>query len=148
MPLTMNEITPIALCLATADLFDTKRFQANFADNMLLRIRDRGMSLELLPIKRELNSPKSQAKFLDGHKAAILNNLDKILALVSNRYGHLDLKATQKINAAGLSLMGKVVLAGGFDSLGILEHDFRNKILLPVYSLFVESMKRAGVTVL
>lgn len=147
MPITMNEITPIALCIATADLFDTKRFRANFADNMILRVRDKSMERELIPVKRELNSPTAQKKFLDGHKIAIINNIDKILALLENRYAHIDLKRVQEISLAGKELMAKVLIADNFDSIGALESTFRNKIMLPTYSLFVESMKRVGVTV-
>ncbi len=143
----MNEITPVALCIATADLFDTKRFQANFADNMILRVRDRSMERELIPIKRELNSPVTQKKFLDGHKTAIINNIDKILALLENRYAHIDLKQAQTIATAGKELMAKVLIADTFDSVGRLESTFRNRVMLPTYSLFVESMKRVGVTV-
>ena len=147
MPLTMNEITPVALCIATADLFDTKRFQANFADNMILRIRDRSMERDLIPLKRELNSPVSQNKFLDGHKAAIINNIDKILGLLENRYTHIDMKQVQTITIAGKELIAKVLVADNFTSIGKLEPHFRNKVLLPTHSLFVQSMKRAGVTV-
>ncbi len=143
----MNEITPVALCIATADLLDTKRFPANFADNMLLRIRDRSMERELIPVKRELNSPTTQKKFLDGHKTAIVNNIDKILAMLENRYAHIDVKQVQSIAAAGKELMAKVLIADTFDSVGKLESTFRNRIMLPTYSLFVESMKRVGVTV-
>ena len=147
VPLTMNEITPIALCIATADLFDTKRFQANFADNIILRVRDRGMERELIPLKRELNSPTTQLKFINGHKTAIISNMDKILALLENRYSHIDMKQVQNIVVSGKELMAKVLVADNFDSIGRLEPLFRNKILLPTHSLFVQSMKRVGVDV-
>ena len=147
MPLTMNEITPIALCIATADLFDTRRFQANFADNMILRIRDRSMERELIPLKRELNSPTTQGKFLDGHKTTIINNIDKILAMLENRYLHIDARQVQAIINSGKEIVAKVLMADSFNSLGRLESSFRNKIMLPTYSLFVESMKRSGVSV-
>lgn len=146
MPLTLNDIAPVALCISTADLFDTKRYLANYCDNTLLRARDKDLEQKLLPLKRELNVSATQKKFLEGYKAVIISNLDKILSHLS-RYAHFDLKITQSISTEGKELIKKVLLADSFDSVGKLEPTFRSKILLPMHSLFIESMKRSRVDV-
>lgn len=141
MDLTLNDITPIALCVATQDLFDAKRFQANFGDNLILRARDKNISPLLFNLKRDLNS-SSQKKFLDGHKAVIVNNIDKIISLVSTRYAQLGLKQVQQVIENGKQLIAKVLFAESFDDIARLEPSFRTQITFPVYNLFTDSMKR------
>lgn len=141
MPLTIHDITPIGLCIATQELFDVKRYQANFCDNLLLRAKEKDLETVLLPLKREINSSISQKKFLDGHKAVIINNMDKILGLVSSRYSRINFKTVENIVEEGKQLIRKVSYAENFDQIASLEPTFKSKIVLPVYSLFAESMK-------
>ncbi len=148
MPITMNELSPIALCVATADMFDTRRYLLNFADNLTLRIRDRGLERELIPLKRELGTLSAQRKFIDGYKIVLINNIDRILAMVENRYLNINLKSVQGIIESGKILVSKILISESFESIENLSSTFRNKIMLPTHSLFVESMKRSGVAVL
>ena len=143
MPLTLNDITPIGLCVATQELFDTKRYRQNFCDNLLLRERDKNLEQYLVPLKRDINSIESQRKFVDGHKAAIINNIDKIIALASTRYQKIDYKAVEKIVNEGKSLIKKLLFADTFEQIGALESTFRKNISLPVYSLFLEGANRS-----
>ena len=143
MPLTLNDITPIGLCVATQELFDTKRYRQNFCDNLLLRERDKNLEQYLVPLKRDINSIESQRKFVDGHKAAIINNIDKIIAIVSTRYQKIDYKAVEKIVNEGKSLLKKLLFADTFEQIGALESTFRKNISLPVYSLFLEGANRS-----
>ena len=144
MSLTINDITPIGLCLATQELFDAKRYCQNFCDTTLMKSDDRGLKDSIAPLKKELNSG-NQRKYLEGHKAAIVSNIDKILALAATRYSQINFKTIESIVAEGRSLMKKVMFASSFDELNSLEPVFRSKISLAVYSLFLESMKRANV---
>ena len=84
MTLTLHDITPLGLCIATQNLFDAKRFQQNFCDNMLLRARDKTLEPKIVSLKRELNSSVNQKKFLDGYKVVIADNMDKIFSIVSS----------------------------------------------------------------
>lgn len=142
---TLADITPVSLCIATQELFDAKRFAANFGDNLILRARDKELEPFLLQLKRELSISTTQKKFLDGHKTAIISNIDKILGLVSSRYSNINYKSVETIVKNGKEIIRKVLLAGDFDQIAKLEPDFKSKITLPVYGLFVESMKRSSV---
>jgi hypothetical protein len=147
MPLTIHDITPIGLCTATQEMMDAKRYQANFCDNLILRARDTKLEPKLTAIKRELNSSTLEKKYLEGHKAAIIHNIDKIMASVSARYAPIDLRAAEGIIASAKELIEKILAAENFDQLAALEPTFKARITLPVYSLFIESMKRAKVSV-
>jgi hypothetical protein len=145
MVLTLSEITPIGLCIATQDLFDAKRFQANFCDNLLLRVKNSMLGPKLTMLKRELNSTMTQGKFLDGHKTAIISNIDKILGMVSSRYSQSDMKAAGKIIEDGQELISKIISSNSFEDIAALEPVFKTKITFPVYELFVSSMKKSKV---
>lgn len=145
MVLTLSEITPIGLCIATQDLFDAKRFQANFCDNLLLRLRDAKIGPKLTVLKRELNSTMTEGKFLDGHKAAIISNIDKILGLVSSRYAQNNFKSVEKVTEDGKELINKTMFSNSFEKIAALEPVFKTKITLPVYELFADSMKKSNV---
>ncbi len=142
MPLTLNDITPIGLCVTTQELFDTRRYRQNFCDSLLLREKDKSLEQYLVPLKRDINSIESQRKFVDGHKATLINNIDKIISIVATRYAKIDYKAVESIVNEGKSLIKKLLFADTFDQIGALEPSFRKNISLPVYSLFLESIKR------
>jgi len=143
MVLTLHDVTPIGLCIATQDLFDAKRFQSNFCDNLLLRAKDAKLGFRLTNLKRELNSITTQKKFLDGHKTAIISNIDKILGLVSSRYTQTDLRSTERIITDGKELIDKVIFANSFEEIATLEPVFKSKITLPVYEMFADSVKKS-----
>ena len=148
MTLTLHDITPVGLCIVTQELFDAKRFCANFGDNLLLRSDDQKIKPKLMSLKRELNSMATDKKFLDGHKTAIINNIDKILSLVSSRYTQIDLKAVESIFESGKELINKVFFATTFDDIAKLEPVFKTSITFPVYELFLDQMKRSNVRVI
>lgn len=143
MSITLADVTPIGLCISTQDLFDAKRFQSNFCDNLLLRARDQNMSPKLTALKRDLSSVMTEKKFLDGHKTAIISNIDKILGLVSSRYNQVDLRLAESVISNGKQLIEKVLAAESFESVSRLESQFKTKITLPVYELFMGSMKKS-----
>ncbi|MEM5834536.1 MAG: hypothetical protein QXQ69_01645 [Candidatus Aenigmatarchaeota archaeon] len=145
MPITLADITPVALCISTQELFDTKRFQLNFCDNLLLRVKDEILEPTLTKIKRELNTKALEKKFLEGYKAVIISNIDKILGLVASRYAKIDLKQTQSVVAEGKDLIERVSLAESFEEIGKLEPIFKSKITLPVYEMFLSYLKQTGV---
>jgi len=148
MPLTLADITPVALCVATQDLFDAKRFQSNFCDNILLRTKDEYLEPSLIRIKRDLNSSITEKKFLEGHKTAIISNIDKIIGLVSSRYARVDLKSTGSVVAEAKELIERIMLANSFEDVAKLEPVFRSKITLPVYSMFIEYLKMSKIQVI
>lgn len=141
--ITLAEITPISLCIATQELFDAKRFAANFGDNLILRAKNKELEPFLLKLKRELSISETQKKFLDGHKTVIISNIDKILGLVSARYSRINYKLVESIVKNGKDLIRKILLADSFDQIAKLESDFKTKITLPTYDLFQETMKRS-----
>ncbi|MEM7818699.1 MAG: hypothetical protein QW403_00945 [Candidatus Aenigmatarchaeota archaeon] len=145
MPITLADITPIALCISTQELFDAKRFQLNFCDNLLLRARDEILEPTLTKIKRELNTKALEKKFLEGYKAIIISNIDKILGLVASRYSKIDLKLSQSVIMEGKDLIEKVSLAESFEEIAKLEPVFKSKITLPVYEMFLSYLKQTGV---
>lgn len=144
MHVTMADMMPVGLCLATHELFDVKRYKQNFGDHSVLRLRDANMEQVLRPMKIGLNSRQDDLKFLEGHKAVIVSNTDKILSLALTRYGALSIKSMESISKEGRSIMRKVAEARTFDDIFLLEPVFKSKIVLPVYELFLESMKRTA----
>jgi len=148
MSLTLADITPIGLCVATQDLFDAKRFQSNFCDNLILRARDQRLEPKLTSLKRDLNSIITEKKFLDGHKTAIINNIDKIIGLVSSRYLQVDLRLAESVVSSGKELIEKIMFADNFEQIARLESSFKTKITLPVYELFMGYMKRSKVSII
>ena len=148
MTITLSDITPVGLCIATQELFDTRRYQLNFGDSMILRSRDKQLELWLTPMKRDLTHPTNQKKFLDGHKAAIISNIDRILSLVSSRYATSSLRSVEVVNNDGKNLIRKVLFAENFDQIGVLEPEFKTKIMHPVYQLFINQMKKSNLPVI
>ncbi|MEM5882805.1 MAG: hypothetical protein QXQ77_01015 [Candidatus Aenigmatarchaeota archaeon] len=145
MPITLADITPVALCISTQELFDAKRFQLNFCDNLLLRARDEILEPTLTKIKRELNTKGLEKKFLEGYKAVIISNIDKIVGLVASRYSKIDLKLSQSVITEGKDLIEKVSSAESFEEIAKLEPIFKSKITLPVYEMFLSYLKQTGV---
>lgn len=141
MTLTMADITPIGLCIATQELFDAKRFRQNFCDNILLRMKDKSLEEIVTPVKRELISTTNEKKFLEGHKIAIASNIDKILSL-SSRYASINASTVNAIIRDGKDLIKQVLFAERFEQIERLEPVFRTKVSLPMYSLFLEYSKR------
>jgi hypothetical protein len=147
MPLTIQDIKPVSLCLATEELFDSKRFRENFCDNLILKARDREIEELVLPFKTEitLRDPK---KFLEGYKAVIISNIDKILSLVSARYSSIDFKKVEDIVKNGRELIKKVLFAASFEEINSFEKIFKSKISLPTYSLFINAMRHSQIDVI
>jgi len=137
--ITMQEIEPLGLCLATQQLMD-KRFRSNFGDTLILRDRDLNLEPNLLKIKRELNSSFTERKYLEGLKLAIVSNIDKILSLVG-RYVRTDITSTENIVIGGKEMIKKVLSVENFDQLGALEAEFKTRVTLPVYGLFMKYNK-------
>lgn len=145
MALTLNDVTPLGLCLATQDLFDAKRFQTNFCDNILMRSKDEKLQDKIVKVKRELNSFMTEKKFIEGHKTAIINNIDKIISLVSSRYSQIDLRQTENVVLHAKDMIEKVLEVNTFEQLANLQNDFKSHVTLPMYDLFLVYMKRSKI---
>lgn len=148
MAITLHDITPIGLCIATQDLFDAKRFRANFCDALILRSSDKDLGYKLSKLRKELNSVVMGKKFLDGHKTAIISNIDKIASLVSSRYARVDLGLAESVVSSSKQIIQKVLIAETFEDIEKLEPEFKRKVTLPVYELFIGYMKRSKTPVI
>lgn len=137
MPLTIADLMPLALCLATQELLDTKRFRKSFCDNLLLGQREK-LHPQLLSLKRELNLSETGKKFFDGYKATIISNLDKIIGLVS-RYTKLSPTIIQNITSACKDIMEGILLADSFEKISEFEPKFRSEVTLPLFRLMKEA---------
>lgn len=144
MALTLADITPVGLCVATQELFDARRFQLNFCDHFLLRVRDKSVEEVIWPLKRQLSSDIANKKFLEGHKAAIISNIDKIVSLVTSRYSSLNIRSMEKIRKDAADLIKQVMFSETFEQINALEPDFKSRITLPVYEMFLEYVKRTN----
>ena len=136
MALTISDLTPIGLCIATQELLDSKRFRNNFCDFTLFKYKYLKIFDKIVETKRQLNSSSLEKNFLEGHKTAILSNIDKVISLVISRYANIDARAVEKIVENAKTIMEKVLMASSFDQLAELEPEFRSKITLKVYELF------------
>lgn len=138
---TIADITPLAFCIQTDDLFDFKNFQSSFGDYLLLRERDQEFEEFLIGIKRRLSLGATQQEFLEGYKAVLIRNLDKIMSLVEGRYSSIDKKTVDTINTTIKQLIRKILVAEDFQKIQELETTFRRNVMLQVYSLFLKSIK-------
>jgi len=141
MPLTLHDIKPIGLCVTTEELFDTKRFIHNYCDGLILRGKDLQLCNDLTMLKRQLNAFNTQRKFFDGYKAIITSNIDKIIGLVSSRYGY-EPQDVEKIRMNAKDMIKKVIRAESFEEILGLENEFKTKVTLPTYELFIRDLKR------
>ncbi|MCX6821158.1 MAG: hypothetical protein NTW30_00095 [Candidatus Aenigmarchaeota archaeon] len=148
MALTLHDIKPIGLCITTEELFDTRRFILNYCDGLILRGNDVNLANELTKIKREMNAFRTQNKFLEGYKAIITCNIDKILGLVASRYFKVEPNRVDKIIMDGKTLVKKIINTKGFEEMPVLEAEFKSKITLPIYELFITELKKANITVI
>jgi hypothetical protein len=139
--ITLAELTPVALCIQTDDLFDFKTLQSSFGDHIVLRERDQELSELIIQTKRELNSTLQQIKFLDGYKLVLVRNLDRIMSLVQSRYSSIDKDATDKVLMSCRNLIKKVLIAENFQKIQELEPIFKREVLLKVYTLFSQILK-------
>jgi len=144
MVLTMQDTKPIGLCVATQELFDTKRYLLNFCDGLLLRGDDPALKAKLTVVKRELNAFRTQPKFLEGHKAVIVSNIDKIIGLV-DRYSKANPNEVSEVKMNGKNLIQKVLKAETFDDILKLENEFKSGMTLPIYQLFIYDLKRSNI---
>lgn len=140
----MHDTKPIGLCVATQELFDTKRYLLNFCDGLLLRGDDPALKAKLTVVKRQLNAFRTQQKFVEGHKAVITSNIDKIIGLV-DRYSKANPNEVEEVKASGKNLMQKVLRTETFDDILKLESEFKSKITLPIYQLFINDLKRSKI---
>jgi len=148
MVLTLSEIKPIGLCITTQELLDTKRFLYNFCDSLIMRGKDDQLKNDLIRVKRELNALNSQRKFLEGYKAIITSNIEKILCLVSSRYEKIEPDDVRKIKDNGKDLIKKTLNSDNFEQILGLESEFKSKITLPIYELFINELKRSKVNII
>ena len=139
--ITLAELTPLAFCIQTDDLFDFKMFQSSFGDHIVLREKNPELSEFIVQSKRELNSTMQQIKFLEGYKLVIVRNLDKIMSLVESRYSSIDKVSVDRILTACRQLIKKVLVAESFQNIQELEPTFKKEVLLRVYSLFSQTIK-------
>lgn len=146
MSLTLHDVTPIGLCIATQDLIDAERFRENFADHLILRDRDKRLESKIKLLKKELMSIMTQENFLQGHKTAIISNIDKIISLVSSRYQQTELKLAECVISNGKNLIEKVMGADSFEEIANLEPLFKKTITLPVYEMFINAMKKSKIS--
>jgi len=139
--ITLAELTPLALCIQTDDLFDVRMFQSSFGDHIVLREKDQELSEFLIPMKRELNSTLHQRKFLEGYKLVLIRNLDRIMSLVQSRYSSVDEASVNRVLTVCKQLMKKVLIAESLEKIQELEPTFKKEVLLKVYSLFSKTFK-------
>lgn len=144
MALTMHDTKPIGLCLATQELLDTKRYLLNFCDGLILRGNDPQLKRKLELVKRELNTFRTKQKFLEGHKAVIVSNIDKIIGLV-DRYSKVSPDKANKVKNNGKALIQKVLNVDSFDKIYQLESEFKKDITLPIYQMFTNDLKRSNI---
>jgi len=148
MALTLNDIKPIGLCITTQELFDTKRFLYNYCDGLILRSKDVNLVNDLTTFKRELNSMRTQIKYLSGYKAIITSNIDKILGIATSRYSKDELRMVEQLVMNGKNMIKKILAANNFEGILAMEGEFKSKITLPVYELFIKSLKRSKINVI
>ncbi len=109
MPITLNDVKPISLCITTEELLDSKRFLYNFCDTLIMRGKDNRLREDLECVKKEMNDFRTQLRFLNGYRTVIINNIDKIMALIDSRYYKIDPVKVDRIKMDGKDLIKKIL---------------------------------------
>jgi hypothetical protein len=148
MPITLNDVKPISLCITTEELLDSKRFLYNFCDTLILRGKDNRLKEDLKSVKKEMNDFRTQLRFLNGYRTVIINNIDKILALINSRYYKTDPVKIDRIAMDGKDIIKKILNVENFEGLIALEPEFKGKITLPIYQFFINEMKKSNIEVI
>ncbi len=148
MALTLNDIKPIGLCITTQELFDTKRFLYNYCDGLIIRSKDDQLVNELTVFKRDLNTFRTQLKFLNGYKAIITNNIDKILGIATSRYSKDEPRMVEQLVMNGKDIIKKTLRTNSFEEILAMENEFKTKVTLPIYELFIKNLKKSDITVI
>ncbi len=142
----MHDIKPIGLCVSTLELFDTRKFLLNYCDGLVLRGDDRNLVNKINEFRREMMG-RSQPKFLDGYKAIIASNIDKIIALVEARYGKTYSPDVDVVKKSGKRMIDVLLHAQSFDVISSLENDFKTNVMQPTYRLFIDEMRKSHVNI-
>jgi hypothetical protein len=148
MALTLNDIKPIGLCITTQELFDTKRFLYNYCDGLIIRSKDTNLVNDLTLFKKDLNSFRTQLKFLNGYKAIITNNIDKILGIATSRFSKDEPRMVEQLVMNAKDLIKKTLAANNFEEILAMENEFKTKVTLPIYELFIKSLKKSDINVI
>lgn len=141
MVVTMHEVAPLGLCMITEDMLDAKRFLLNFCDNLIIRGDDQRLKSRLTDIKKELNAIRTQQKFFEGYRAVILNNIDRIINLTKSRFERVDPKIVGSVVNDGKDMMRRVLNTQSFEELTRLAPEFKRKITLRVYELYLKTQR-------
>lgn len=145
MAITMHDIKPIGLCVTTLELFDTRKFLLNYCEGQLIKGEDRNLVNRISEFRKELS--RFQLKFLEGYKAIVASNIDKIIALVEARYGKTYSPDVDVVKRSGRRLINTVLNAQGFEMISSLESEFKTNIMQPTYRLFIDEMKKSHIDI-
>ena len=71
----------------------------------------------------------------------LASTIDKIIGLVSSRYTY-ETEAVEKIRMNAKDMIKKVIRAESFEEILGLENEFKTKVTLPTYELFIKDLKK------
>jgi len=123
-------------------------FRYNYCDGLILRSKDVNLVNDLTVFKRDLNSLRTQIKYLAGYKAIITSNIEKILGIATSRFSKDELEMVERLTINGKNMIKKILRASNFEDILTMESEFKSKITLPVYELFIKSLKRSKINVI
>ena len=73
---------------------------------------------------------------------------DKIMGLVSSRYEKKEPLGVERITMNGKDLIKKILNTDNFEGILGLEAEFKSKITLPVYELFLSDLKKSKINII
>jgi hypothetical protein len=85
---------------------------------------------------------------LAGYKAIITSNIDKILGIATSRYSKNEPKMVEQLIMNGKDMIKRILRANNFEDILAMEAEFKSKITLPVYELFIKSLKKSKIDVI
>jgi hypothetical protein len=68
--------------------------------------------------------------------------------LVASRYAKVEPNRVERIIMDGKSLIKKIINTKSFEEIPVLEAEFKSKITLPIYELFIGELKKSNITVI
>lgn len=127
------ELNALELSNIVDELLKTKRFRYNFCDNIILSLKVRDLSQELMPVKRKLEM-LSPREIVESYKLVLLYLMDLLIEKVQ-RFKAKNFNLTNSVMNEIIRLMRLIWQAHDFEEIQELEPEFKSNVQHQIYKL-------------
>ena len=127
------ELNALELSNIVDELLKTKKFRYNFCDTIILGLKVKDLSKELMPVKRKLEM-LSPREIVDSYKLVILYLMDLLIEKVQ-RFKTKNFNLTNNVLNEIIRLMRLIWQAHNFEEIQELEPEFKSNVQHQIYKL-------------